>query len=96
MKFEYFVFRGIDRPNLAPLRESLTQRHREYVRNSKSVLMIHGGPLYGPSGETVGTCLILAAPSKSTVDSWLEKAPFYSAGLFHTTTIDHWGWTYGR
>ena len=93
---QFFVFRGIDRPDSARLREELTPRHRDYVRNSRMIVMLHGGPLYGVEGETIGTCLILAAPSKADITDWLEKAPFYSAGLFGSTTVEHWGWTYGR
>lgn len=93
---EYFVFRGIDRLGARELRESLTASHRTFVRQPAQVTMLHGGPLYGLEGETIGTCLILQAASRSAVEAWIGACPFYQAGLFATVSLERWGWTYGR
>jgi uncharacterized protein len=58
--------------------------------------MIHGGPLIDPQGRTIGSCLIVEADSKADVERWIASEPFTRAGLFATSTIEQWGWTYGR
>jgi uncharacterized protein len=92
----FFVFRGLDHIGVAVLRERLLDQHRAYVRGDASVRMLHGGPLYDAAEHTIGSCLILEANSRADVEAWINSEPFTAAGIFAETTIEHWGWTYGR
>jgi uncharacterized protein len=92
----YFVFRGIDHAGSQWMREQLLPAHRAYVREVATVRMIHGGPLYDDKQQPIGSCLILEADSLADVGKWLRAEPFSDAGLFAITSVEHWGWTYGR
>lgn len=96
MTEQYFVFRGIDKTGARKLRDELLETHRTYVRMVATVKMLHGGPLFDEHGETIGSCLILAAENRAGVEAWLSSEPFFGAGLFGTSTLEHWGWTYGQ
>jgi uncharacterized protein YciI len=93
---KYFIFRGIDYAASKRMREQLFPEHRTYVRQSGAVKMVHGGPLYDEAEQSIGSCLILEADSSADVAKWLSAEPFFNAGLFAITSVDRWGWTYGR
>jgi uncharacterized protein len=92
----YFIFRGIDSVGWKWMREQLLPEHRAYVRKSGAVKMVHGGPLYDEAEQCIGSCLVLEAESSEDVGKWLSAEPLFNAGLFAITSVDRWGWTYGR
>lgn len=96
MDKKYFVFRGIDRADSQWMREQLLSEHRTYVRSANAVRMLHGGPLCDDTGQPVGSCLILEADSSAKVRTWLSAEPFFKSGLFANSSVEQWGWTYGR
>ena len=96
MDKKYYVFRGIDHANSLLIREQFLEEHRAYVRQPHPVKLIHGGPLYDDAGQPVGSCLIIEADSRTEAQAWLSAEPFSKSGLFAITSIERWGWTYGR
>lgn len=96
MERQFFLFRGIDGERSVSIREQTTTQQRAYVQEALDVKMIHGGLIYDGADSVLGTCLILEAASPGLVEDWLRESPFFKAGLFAQTSIERWGWTYGR
>lgn len=96
MEKQFFLFRGIDGEQSVSIRERTTTQQRAYVQEAPDVKMIHGGLIYDGEDAVLGTCLILEAASVAVVEDWLRASPFFIAGLFEQTSIERWGWTYGR
>ena len=96
MEKQYFIVRGLDAPDSGEARSRLVDAHRAYIRKEGAVTMVHGGPLLGGEGDTIGTCLIVIADGKTDVEKWLSHCPFVAGGVFQSLTVERWGWTFGR
>lgn len=93
----FFIFRGIDGPDGAPIRAGIREAHRAYIRVATAdCRVVAGGPLVNDLGdEMFGTLLVLEATDRNAVQEFLLGDPYAEAQLFARTEIDRWQWGLG-
>jgi uncharacterized protein YciI len=87
-----FVFEGVDRLDLAPLRAAVREDHRTHIRACPpGIRCILGGPLRGPmEGMMIGTLLVFESDSAEQVEAFMAKDPYVQANLFETGVVREW------
>lgn len=81
----------------AQIRADVRPQHRVYIRETHhGVRAVAGGMVVSDSGgEVTGTMLILDAPDRAAVMSYLRGDPYHDAGLFSRIEVDRWDWGLG-
>jgi uncharacterized protein len=94
----HFLITGLDRPGCEELRRELRPSHLEYLHGSHAGLTVAlAGPLLADDGTTmIGSLIVVDAPDQEVVATFSLHDPFNNAGLFETTTIRRWKWTFGN
>ncbi|MCB6177889.1 YciI family protein [Rhodobacter sp. Har01] len=78
----------IDKPGQLELRKAKREAHLAYIEASGVVEM--AGPFLSPSGEMVGSLVILDVARLSDGEDWAEADPYAMAGLFESVEIREW------
>ena len=93
----YFVFMGIDRPDMKVIREQVRDAHRAYLRQDHGTCrFVSGGPLLTePGGSMCGSLLIFEASSHDEVAEVVGGDPYAKAGLFDRYELRTLNWTVG-
>lgn len=93
----HFVFRGLDRPGKAIVRQAIREEHRAYIRRDQpGCRCVAGGPLFDDAGQTMlGTMLIFEAEERAAVETFLAGDPYAGHDLFETVEIYRWNWGLG-
>jgi uncharacterized protein YciI len=81
-----------DKPGAGALRDLHRAEHRLYLRSSKTVKLIQGGPLcIGDHDDTnIASFMILEAGDISDVVDYHAHDPFTLAGIFDEIRIHRW------
>lgn len=93
----YFVFMGIDRPDMLATRERVRDLHRAYLKQDHAnCRFVSGGPLLTePDGPMCGSLLIFEATSYDDVAKVVAGDPYVQAGLFDKHELRTLNWTVG-
>ena len=77
-----FVFRLLDKPDSAALRQRVRPEHKAYLAAVAERIAI-AGPLTHDDGVTmIGSLLAIEFASRADADAWLADEPFTRAGLY--------------
>lgn len=85
----HFVFNATDKPDHVQIRLKNRAAHLKYNTESQKygVTVITGGPKIDENGDMIGSCMILEADSRETVEQFLANDPYTNANLFATTEL---------
>jgi uncharacterized protein len=94
----HFLVTSLDRPDCEELRHRLRPAHLGFLHGSHTGLTVAlAGPLLADDGITmIGSLIVVDAQDEEVVRRFSLDDPFKKAGLFETTTIRRWKWTYGN
>lgn len=84
-----FVIRCIDKKDHLPVRQENRPTHVEYLQSFGEKIFA-AGPILDDNGRMCGSVVILDLVDKSEAEVFTAGDPYAKAGLFETTTIDHW------
>lgn len=83
-----YVFRLLDKPGTAELRERLRPRHKVYL-GAVAERIAFAGPLTHDDGTAmIGSLLAIEFASREAAQLWLADEPFTRAGLYAGVEID--------
>jgi len=81
------VFRLLDKPDHAALRQRVRPQHKAYLA-AVADRIAFAGPLTHDDGVTmIGSLLAIDFDSRDAAHAWLAAEPFTLAGLYASTTI---------
>ncbi len=86
-----------DKPGSLDLRMATRPPHVEYLKamEAKGVLKM-AGPLLGDDEKPIGSLLIIAVGDKKEAEAFAAGDPYAVAGLFASTEIRAFNWTFGN
>lgn len=77
-----YVFRLLDKPAAAALRERVRPEHKAYLA-AVAARIAFAGPLTHDDGRTmIGSLLAIDFPDRDAAMAWLAAEPFTRAGLY--------------
>lgn len=77
-----YVFRLLDKPGAADLRQQVRPQHKAYL-GAVADRIAFAGPLTADDGQTmIGSLLAIDFPSREAAQAWLADEPFTRAGLY--------------
>jgi len=94
----HFLITNLDRPDCEELRRRLRPAHLGFLHGSHAGLTVAlAGPLLADDGITmIGSLIVVDALDQEVARRFSLDDPFKKAGLFETTTIRRWKWTFGN
>ncbi|MBU4531844.1 MAG: hypothetical protein KUA43_16910 [Hoeflea sp.] len=86
-----------DKPGSLDLRMATRPPHVEYLKGleAKGVLKM-AGPLLGDDEKPIGSLLVVSTADKAEAEAVAAGDPYALAGLFATTEIRAFNWTFGK
>jgi uncharacterized protein YciI len=88
------MFHGFDQPGSSALRQEFRAVQEAYLARHAS-MVIARGPLVSDNGDTeIGSVFLLDVPDMDVARAFIEKAPFYSNGVYKD--VDLHRWRFGR
>lgn len=86
-----------DKPGALELRMATRPTHVDYLKGleAKGVLKM-AGPLLGDDEKPIGSLLVVATADKAEAEAVAAADPYAIAGLFATTEIRAFNWTFGK
>jgi len=82
-----YVFRLLDKPDAAALRQCLRPQHKAYLARVADRIAF-AGPLTRDDGVTmIGSLLAIEFDSRDAAQAWLADEPFTHAGLYAAAEI---------
>jgi uncharacterized protein len=82
-----YVFRLLDKPGSAALRQRVRPEHKAYL-GAMAGRIAFAGPLTHEDGVTmIGSLLAIDFASRHAAQAWLADEPFTRAGLYASTEI---------
>ena len=85
----YWYIRGFGRPNSSSRRDELLQLHRSYFSAYDENNFITRGAVLDDAGEKwIGSANLIALPSRTQVDIFMAKEPFFMDGLYDRVLIE--------
>jgi uncharacterized protein YciI len=82
-----YVFRMLDKPGAAALRQRLRPAHKAYLAPMAERIAF-AGPLTHDDGVTmIGSLLAIEFDSRDAAHAWLADEPFTAAGLYAAVEI---------
>ena len=82
-----YMFRLLDRPDAAALRQRLRAEHKAYLA-AVADRIAFAGPLTHDDGvDMIGSLLAIDFPSRDAAHAWLAKEPFTRAGLYASVEV---------
>jgi uncharacterized protein YciI len=77
-----FVFRLLDKPDGAALRERLRPEHKAYLARVAERIAFAGPLTHDDGMAMIGSLLAIDFDSREAAHSWLADEPFTRAGLY--------------
>ena len=91
-----FILICKDKPGQLDLRMATRPKHIEYLDGLKQAgTLKFAGPFIGDDGKPLGSLLAVEAADRAEAAKLAAGDPYAQAGLFATTDIQAWNWTYG-
>ena len=86
-----------DKPGSLDLRMTTRPTHVDYLKGleAKGVLKM-AGPLLGDDEKPIGSLLVVKAADKTEAEAFAAGDPYAVAGLFASTEIRAFNWTFGN
>jgi len=86
-----------DKPNSLELRMATRPPHVEHLKGlyASGVLKM-AGPLLGDDEKPIGSLLVVEADTKADAEAIAAGDPYAIAGLFASTEIRAFNWTFGK
>lgn len=82
-----YVFRLLDKPDSAELRQRVRPEHKAYLATVAERIAF-AGPLTHDDGVTmIGSLLAIDFDSRAAAQAWLADEPFTRAGLYARTEV---------
>jgi uncharacterized protein YciI len=82
-----YVFRLLDHPDSAPLRQRVRPEHKAYL-GAVADRIAFAGPLTQDDGVTmIGSLLAIDFASRDAAQRWLADEPFTRAGLYASSEV---------
>ena len=85
-----FVIYGFDDPAMRHRRTEHYPAHRTFLADAAAhgVTIVTSGPLVEDDGTTpIGSLIIIDAHDRAAAEAFHHADPFFSAGLWRTTTV---------
>lgn len=94
----YFVIYALDKPGMSDVRNAHRPAHRARLRDPGDIpiWVAIGGPMTNDAGEMIGTMLVVEAPAKETVETFVQGDPYALAGLYDRVDIRPYRWGLGE
>jgi uncharacterized protein YciI len=92
-----FAFIGKDKSGNLQVRIDTRPAHVAYLEklNADGILKI-AGPFLGDDGKPFGSLVVVEAADKAAAAAILAEDPYAKAGLFGSTEINQWNWTFNK
>jgi uncharacterized protein YciI len=92
-----FAFIGKDKPNILQVRIDNRPAHVAYLEklNADGILKI-AGPFLGDDGKPFGSLVVIEAVDRPAAAAILAEDPYAKAGLFGSTEVNQWNWTFNK
>jgi uncharacterized protein YciI len=92
-----FAFTGKDKPGALQVRIDTRPAHVAFLEklNAEGTLKI-AGPFLDEEGKPSGSLVVIEAADKKSAEAILGEDPYAKAGLFASTEIRQWNWTFNR
>ncbi|MBC8129270.1 MAG: hypothetical protein H7Y08_02980 [Rhizobiaceae bacterium] len=90
-----FAILCTDKPASLDLRMETRPPHVEYLKSLGATLRL-AGPFLGADEKPCGSMLIVDAKDSDAAKAIAAGDPYAEAGLFETTEIRRWNWTFGN
>jgi uncharacterized protein len=92
-----FAFIGKDKSGNLQVRIDTRPAHVAYLEklNADGILKI-AGPFLGDDGKPFGSLVVIEAADKAAAAAILAEDPYAKAGLFGSTEINQWNWTFNK
>jgi uncharacterized protein YciI len=92
-----FVFTGKDRPGILQIRIDNRPAHVAYLEKLNAAGTLKAaGPFLGDDGKPFGSLLVIEAADKAAAEAILAEDPYAKAGVFGSTEINQWNWTFNK
>jgi uncharacterized protein YciI len=92
-----FAFTGKDKPGALQVRIDTRPAHVAFLEklNAEGTLKI-AGPFLDDEGKPFGSLVVIEAADKKAAEAILAEDPYAKAGLFASTEIRQWNWTFNK
>ncbi len=91
-----FIVYTEDKPDSLHIRQAARDDHLAWLKGPGEVKLLIAGPWLDDDGVMRGSLLIVAAKDQNSVDLWLTKDPYRTAGLTAKTMVKPYKWVIGR
>ena len=82
-----WIISCVDRPNTAPVRDSVLQPHRDYLKSQKHILVLSGATQNDAGTEAIGSLFVVNVDSRAKARAFSDGDPFTQKGVFASITI---------
>ena len=76
-----------DKPNTAAARDAVLEKHREYLKSQKGILVIAGATRTDDGATAIGSLFIVNVPTRAAAKAFSDGDPFTQTGVFANITI---------
>ena len=92
-----FAFTGKDKPGVLQKRIDARPAHVAFLEklNAEGTLKI-AGPFLDDDGRPFGSLVAIEAEHKQAAEAIFAKDPYADAGIFASTEIRQWNWTFNK
>jgi len=92
-----FALTALDKPGSLQLRMDTRPDHVAYLEDlrAKGTLKL-AGPFLDVDGKPNGSFVVVEADDMDDARAILARDPYARAGLFQTTDLRAWNWTFGK
>lgn len=92
-----FAFIGKDRPGILQTRIDNRPPHVAFLEklNAEGTLKF-AGPFLDDDGKPCGSLVVIEAADKAAAAAILAEDPYAKAGIFGSTEITAWNWTFNK
>lgn len=92
-----FAFIGKDKPGVLQTRIDTRPAHVAFLEklNAEGTLKV-AGPFLDDEGKPFGSLVVIEAADKAAAAKILAEDPYAKAGLFASTEIIAWNWTFNK
>lgn len=85
-----YLIETFDKPNSAALRQSVRDKHLEFLDEKKALLLACGAKLDDDSAAGTGSVYIVDLETRAQAENFVKDDPYAVAGLFERTVITRW------
>lgn len=92
-----FALTALDKPGHLQLRMDTRPAHVDYLNGLKASSTLKlAGPFLDAAGKPNGSFVVVEAETIDAARAILAEDPYAKAGLFASTELRAWNWTFGK